>query len=110
MIFLSDQEITLTVDHSKIRELLGADADMLLNHHSETIPKEKLYLPGGDFIDRVVSQSDRGPRVLRSLQSIFGNGRLGCTGYVSILPVDQGVEHSAGRALRRTRIISTLGI
>jgi class I fructose-bisphosphate aldolase len=86
----------MAVDYSKIQELLGADAERLLGHISKTIAKEQLYLPGGDFIDRVVSQSDRNPRVLRSLQSIFGNGRLAGTGYVSILPVDQGIEHSGG--------------
>jgi class I fructose-bisphosphate aldolase len=86
----------MAADYSKIQELLGADAEMLLGHVSKTISKEKLYLPGGDFIDRVVAQSDRNPRVLRSLQSIFGHGRLAGTGYVSILPVDQGIEHSAG--------------
>ena len=79
-----------------VRELLGGDADKLLNHVSKTIPKEHLNLPGPDFVDRVVAQSDRNPRVLRSLQSIFGHGRLAGTGYVSILPVDQGIEHSGG--------------
>lgn len=86
----------MSVDHSKIQELLGADADVLLNHVSTTIPKENLSLPGGDFIDRVWSQSDRNPNVLRSLQTIIDHGRLSGTGYVSILPVDQGIEHSAG--------------
>src|ERR1043166_2796865 len=86
----------MAVDLSKIHELLGAEADSLLNHVSKTIPKENLCLPGGDFVDRVVAGSDRNPRVLRSLQTLFGNGRLGGTGYVSILPVDQGIEHSAG--------------
>ncbi len=86
----------MAVDHSKIQELLGADADSLLNHVSTTIPKENLHLPGGDFVDRVVSQSDRSPNVMRSMQALFDHGRLGGTGYVSILPVDQGIEHSAG--------------
>jgi class I fructose-bisphosphate aldolase len=86
----------MAVDYSKIQEMLGAEAGTLLDHVSRTIPKEKLNLPGGDFIDRVVAQSDRSPRVLRSLQAIFGHGRLAGTGYVSILPVDQGIEHSAG--------------
>jgi class I fructose-bisphosphate aldolase len=80
----------------RIGELLGGDADSLLNHVSKTIPKESLHLPGPDFVDRVVAQSDRSPRVLRSLQTIFGTGRLANTGYVSILPVDQGIEHSGG--------------
>lgn len=86
----------MAVDYSKIQELLGTAAEPLLNHVSATIPKENLHLPGGDFVDRVVSASDRSPAVLRSLQSLFDHGRLGGTGYVSILPVDQGIEHSAG--------------
>src|SRR5213082_1780318 len=81
---------------NRIEELLGDEARSLLDHKSQTIPQEQLYLPGPDFIDRVVAQSDRSPQVLRSLQSLIGNGRLAGTGYVSILPVDQGVEHSAG--------------
>src|SRR5213076_1765154 len=67
-----------------------------LDHTAQTIPKEQIHLPGPDFIDRVVAHTDRSPAVLRSLQSLIGNGRLAGTGYVSILPVDQGVEHSAG--------------
>lgn len=82
--------------YSKIQELLGADADVLLNHVSSTIPKENLHLPGPDFVDRVSALSDRNPRVLRSLQTLKDNGRLSGTGYLSILPVDQGIEHSAG--------------
>lgn len=84
------------MDFSKIQEILGADAEGLLGHVSKTISKDVLHLPGGDFVDRVVSQSDRTPSVLRSIQTLFDNGRLGGTGYVSILPVDQGIEHSAG--------------
>jgi fructose-bisphosphate aldolase, class I len=86
----------MAVDLSKIQELLGAEADSLLNHVTKTIPKKNLHLPGGDFVDLVWSNSDRNPRVLRSLQTLFGNGRLAGTGYLSILPVDQGIEHSAG--------------
>jgi class I fructose-bisphosphate aldolase len=86
----------MAVDYSKIQELLGEDAETLLNHTSTTIPKESLHLPGSDFVDRVWIQSDRNPGVLRSLQTLADNGRLGGTGYVSILPVDQGIEHSAG--------------
>ncbi len=86
----------MAVDFSKIQELLGDDAETLLNHTSTTIPKEDLNVPGGDFIDRVWSASDRNPAVLRSLQTLFDNGRLAGTGYLSILPVDQGIEHSAG--------------
>ena len=80
----------------RIEELLGDEARSLLDHKAKTIPKEQLHLPGPDFIDQVVAQSDRSPSVLRSLQSLIGHGRLAGTGYVSILPVDQGVEHSAG--------------
>lgn len=95
--FLAFQEIFLMgVDFSKIQELLGADAESLLGHVSKTVAKESLHLPGGDFVDRVVSQSDRNINVLRSMQTLFDNGRLGGTGYLSILPVDQGIEHSAG--------------
>jgi class I fructose-bisphosphate aldolase len=85
-------EATLT----RTAELLGDEAEDLLEHDRETIPKEDLHLPGGDFVDRVWYDSDRNPRVLRSMQEIFDNGRLGGTGYLSILPVDQGIEHSAG--------------
>jgi fructose-bisphosphate aldolase, class I len=80
----------------KIRELLGADADSLLNHKCNTISKEHLHLPSGDFVDRLFMQTNRSNQVIRSLQSIYSHGRLADTGYVSILPVDQGIEHSAG--------------
>ena len=86
----------MSVDIGKIRELLGADADTLLNYVSKTIPKENIHLPGGDFVDRVWTNSDRTPSILRSLQTLNDNGRLRGTGYLSILPVDQGIEHSAG--------------
>lgn len=79
-----------------LEETLGADAQTLLAHKTTTIPKETLNLPRPDFIDRVWSASDRNPRVLRSMQTLFDNGRLAGTGYLSILPVDQGIEHSAG--------------
>jgi fructose-bisphosphate aldolase, class I len=80
----------------RIADLLGADAKSLLEHQCRTVSKEKLHLPGPDFIDRVVAHTDRSPNVLRNLQSMFQAGRLGGTGYLSILPVDQGIEHSAG--------------
>jgi class I fructose-bisphosphate aldolase len=79
----------------KIQSLLGAEAEDLLNYKCEGFPKESLHLPGPDFIDRVWVGSDRPPGVLRSLAALFGHGRLAGTGYLSILPVDQGVEHSA---------------
>ena len=86
----------MSVDYSKIQELLGDDAEKLLSHVSKTIPKENLQLPGGDFVDRVWMDSDRTQGVLRSLQTLNDNGRLAGTGYLSILPVDQGIEHAAG--------------
>ena len=83
------------MDTAKITEMLGADADSILKH-SPKISKESLHLPGPDFVDRVWVGSDRNPQVIRSLGGIFNHGRLAGTGYVSILPVDQGIEHSAG--------------
>jgi len=83
------------MDIGKIKELLGADANSFLTH-SPKVPKDNLHLPGPDFVDRIWTHSDRNLQVLRSLQQIFSHGRLGGTGYVSILPVDQGVEHSGG--------------
>ena len=80
----------------RIQTLLGADADGLLRHACQTIPKDNLTLPGPDFVDRAFAISDRAPRVLGSLQRLLESGRLARTGYVSILPVDQGIEHSAG--------------
>ena len=77
-----------------LASLLGDEAESLLSHESKGIPAADLHLPGPDYIDRVLRQSDRTPQVLRSLQSLFDHGRLGGTGYVSILPVDQGIEHS----------------
>jgi class I fructose-bisphosphate aldolase len=81
---------------SRLEELLGDDADSLLNHKSETFPKESLHLPGPDFIDRVMLDTDRSTNVLRNLEWMMKSGRLSGTGYYSILPVDQGIEHSAG--------------
>lgn len=80
----------------QIAGLLGNDADNLLNHKSKTIDKSMLHLPGSDFVDRVFAPSNRNPQVLRSLQALYGHGRLANTGYLSILPVDQGIEHSGG--------------
>jgi class I fructose-bisphosphate aldolase len=81
--------------------LLGKEADALLGHVCKTIPKESLHLPGPDFVDRVVAGSDRSPSVMRALQQMFNQGRLAGTGYLSILPVDQGVEHSAGASFAK---------
>jgi class I fructose-bisphosphate aldolase len=80
----------------RIEELLGEDGRPLLEFNSPKISKDLIKVPGPDFVDRVWAHSDRSPQVLRSLQSLFDHGRLGGTGYLSILPVDQGIEHSAG--------------
>lgn len=85
----------------RIAELLGSDADHLLNHRCTTISKDRLMLPGPDCVDRSWGASDRSPAVLRSLQSMYDAGRLGGTGYLSILPVDQGIEHSAGASFAK---------
>jgi fructose-bisphosphate aldolase, class I len=81
---------------NRIEELMGTEADYLLNHTCNTIPKGLLTTPGNDFIDKAFIGTNRSPQVLRSLGSIYNSGRLAGTGYVSILPVDQGIEHSAG--------------
>ena len=86
---------------SSIEELLGEDTELLLNHTCTTIPKENLHLPSPNYIENTWYHSDRSPRVLRNLQSILDSGRLGKTGYVSILPVDQGIEHSAGASFAK---------
>jgi len=82
--------------NQKIYDLLGAEADALLNYKARGFSKDLLYPCGPDFVDRVVSQTDRKPGTLRNFQAILGHGRLGGTGHVSILPVDQGIEHTAG--------------
>jgi class I fructose-bisphosphate aldolase len=87
-----------------IEKILGANAKDLLEHVCTTIPKESLHVPGPDFIDRVFGPSDRSPRVLRSLHSLYNTGRLSGTGYLSILPVDQGIEHSAGASFAKNPI------
>lgn len=85
-----------TITTGKIESLLGDEAEYLLGHECNTVPKDMLYLPNPDFVDEVWTDSDRPVPVLRSLQQLFAHGRLGGTGYVSILPVDQGIEHTAG--------------
>jgi fructose-bisphosphate aldolase, class I len=89
---------------NQIIDLLGKDADTLLNYKAKGFPAEMLHLPGPDFVDRVVAVSDRSPRVLQNFQAILNHGRLAGTGYVSILPVDQGIEHSAGASFARNPI------
>ena len=79
-----------------IQAVLGEESEYLLTHVCQGIPKDMLHQPGTDFVDRIVSNSDRSPRVMRNLQALYNQGRLSGTGYLSILPVDQGVEHSAG--------------
>src|ERR671939_582480 len=81
---------------SRLESILGNDAKNLLEYECKTIPKSKLHLPGPDFVSRIFATSDRPTRVLRSLESLLDHGRLAGTGYLSILPVDQGIEHSAG--------------
>ncbi|MBN2304367.1 MAG: class I fructose-bisphosphate aldolase [Anaerolineae bacterium] len=85
---------TLNID--KIESLLGDEAEYLLGHECKTIPQENIYLPGPDFVSEIFGPSDRPIPVMRSLESLFSHGRLAGTGYVSILPVDQGIEHTAG--------------
>src|SRR5678816_312528 len=88
----------------KLTELLGDKAEYLLDHKSKTISKEQLHLPGPDFVDRIWINSDRNPQVLRNLQLMYGTGRLANTGYLSILPIDQGIEHSAGASFAKNPI------
>src|SRR5512146_518821 len=86
---------------SSITQLLGEKADSLLGFKSPKIPKERLHLPGPDVVDRLYAVSDRNNRVLSNLQRIVSHGRLGGTGYLSILPVDQGIEHSGGASFAK---------
>jgi class I fructose-bisphosphate aldolase len=85
----------------EIEKLLADSAKGLLEHQCKTVPKERLHLPGPDFVDRIFALSDRNAQVLRSLQSLYSSGRLAGTGYLSILPVDQGIEHSAGASFAK---------
>jgi class I fructose-bisphosphate aldolase len=87
--------------NAEIEKLLGDAAKGLLEHQCKTVPKARLHLPGPDFVDRIVAPSDRNPQTLRSLNAMFNHGRLAGTGYMSILPVDQGIEHSAGASFAK---------
>jgi len=87
--------------NAEIEKLLADSAKGLLEHKCKTVPKERIHLPGPDFVDRIFVPTDRNSQVLRSLQSLFHSGRLGGSGYVSILPVDQGIEHSAGASFAK---------
>lgn len=84
-----------------ISKILGKDAKFLLDHKSKTISSNQIHAPGPDFVDRVFAQSNRNPQTLRSLQTLFDRGRLGGTGFLSILPIDQGIEHSAGASFAK---------
>ena len=84
------------MNYSDIQKLLGPESESMLGHVCKTVPKENLHAPGPDWVDRIFAPMDRPVPVLRSLQALFGHGRLGGTGYMSILPVDQGIEHSGG--------------
>jgi class I fructose-bisphosphate aldolase len=88
----------------QVADVLGDQAGFLLDHTCSTIPKEQLHLPGPDFLERVWLDSDRSPQVLRSLQQLFDHGRLGGTGYVSVLPVDQGIEHAGGASFAKNPV------
>jgi fructose-bisphosphate aldolase, class I len=89
---------------SRIEELLGDEADSLLGFDSPVVSRDQLHLPGPDWVDRIFSISDRNPQTLRSLQQLFDTGRLGGTGYLSILPVDQGIEHAGGASFAKNPI------
>ena len=84
------------MQYGKIESLLGSEAESLLTHECKVVPKEMLTVPGADFVDRVMAQTDRPIPVMRAMQTLLSHGRLADTGYISILPVDQGIEHSAG--------------
>jgi fructose-bisphosphate aldolase, class I len=87
-----------------VSELLGKDAESLLTHKSKTITKDQLHLPGPTFVDDIFSISNRSPQTIRSIQTLFDKGRLGNTGFLSILPIDQGIEHSAGASFAKNPI------
>ncbi len=91
-------------NHSELTEMLGDEAEFLLNHQCRTIARDQLCLPGVDFVDKVYALSDRNNRVLVNLERLFSHGRLGGTGYMSILPVDQGVEHSGGASFAKNPV------
>jgi class I fructose-bisphosphate aldolase len=93
-----------SIDGKKLTDLLGPEADALLSYSAQGFKKESLHLPGPDFVDRVVAATDRTPMVLRNFNQILNHGRLKGTGYLSILPVDQGIEHSAGASFAKNPI------
>src|SRR5215210_6092276 len=91
-----------TTATSAIYDLLGEEAEPLLGYEARGFNRDLLHLPGPDFVDRVLAHTDRSPQVLRNYQAILNSGRLAGTGYISILPVDQGIEHSAGASFAPT--------
>ncbi|MEX2404091.1 MAG: class I fructose-bisphosphate aldolase, partial [Balneolales bacterium] len=91
----------MSVAEQTIQDVLGDDAEKLLNHTCKTISKDQIHIPSSDYVDRIYKESDRNNRVLGNLQSLINHGRLGGTGYLSILPVDQGVEHSGGASFAK---------
>src|SRR6185436_9616200 len=98
---LAEKESAAGLDLASIEQMLGADARALLDHRCQGIAKDSLQLPGPDWVDRACRDTDRPTPVLRALQSLFAHGRLRGTGYLSILPVDQGIEHSAGASFAK---------
>jgi class I fructose-bisphosphate aldolase len=96
--------MAVNVDGKKLTDLLGPDADDLLAYTAKGFAKDQLHLPGPDFVDRVMALTDRSPAVLRNFQAIINHGRLAGSGHVSILPVDQGIEHSAGASFAKEPI------
>jgi len=92
------------VTTSRIADILGEESSYLLDYKATAIPKEQLHLPGPDFVSRIFTDTDRSPQVMRSLQSLYSHGRLNDTGFLSILPVDQGIEHAAGASFAKNPI------
>ena len=101
---MSTTKMAETGSLKAIEDLLGSEARPLLEHRCQGIPKDSIHLPGPDFVDRVFLATDRPVPVLRSLQQMFSHGRLAGTGYLSILPVDQGIEHSAGASFAKNTL------
>src|SRR6266852_571826 len=101
IIHFFEENIMATASVSSIEQILGEKAESLLGFQSPKIPRDRLHLPGPDFLDRIFAYTDRNNRVIGSLAGIYAHGRLGGTGYLSILPVDQGVEHSGGASFAK---------
>jgi fructose-bisphosphate aldolase, class I len=97
-------ETIVKKEKKNVAEILGEEGQYLLEHQCQTISTSQIHAPGPDFVDRIFAQSNRNPQTLRSLQALFSNGRLAGTGYLSILPIDQGIEHSAGASFAKNPI------